>query len=55
MISLWTMSSASSQLMRLYLLLPRFWVLRPPGPVEPGAPLRSKSTRLSGYITRLDE
>ncbi len=43
-----TMSRASSQLMRTYLLVPRFWMLRPPGPVEPGAPFGSKSTRFMG-------
>ncbi len=35
--------------------MPRFWALRPPGPVEPGAPLGSKSTRLSGVRMRLGE
>ena len=39
---------ASSQEMRTYLLVPLFWAFRPPGPVEPGAPLGSQSTRLSG-------
>jgi hypothetical protein len=36
---------ASSQLMRSYLLLPLFWVLR--------SPLGSQSTRLRGYLIRL--
>jgi hypothetical protein len=41
------MSSASSQEIRRYLLLPRFWVLR--------SPFGSQSTRTMGNFTRLGE
>ena len=54
-ISLETRSKASFQLMRSYADLPRFCALRPPGPVEPGAPLGSKSTRFMGYMMRSSE
>ena len=54
-ISLETSSKASFQLMRSYADLPRFCALRPPGPVEPGAPFGSKSTRFIGYMMRSSE
>jgi hypothetical protein len=54
-ISLTMMSRASSQLIRSYLLTPRFWMLRPPGPTEPGAPAGSKSTRFMGKRIRAGE
>jgi hypothetical protein len=54
-ISLVTMSRASSQEMRTYLLTPLFSMLRPPGPVDPGAPDGSKSTRFMGNRMRAGE
>ena len=47
LISAAMMSSASSQLMRRYLLMPRLAVLR--------SPLGSQSTRMSGYGMRFFE
>ncbi len=43
-----TMSSASSQLMRTYLLTPRFWMLRPPGAGGAGSAARVEVHPLHG-------